>query len=598
MLLTLKVLRWSNWFSYGADNEVKLNETELTQVLGLNGSGKSSIPLILEELLFGKNSKNIKKQDIGNRFLKTPEVKAELEFSKDEVEYKIVLSRKSTLKISLYEDGEDISSHTSKDTYKMIEDIIGIDFKIFSQLIYQSSKSGLEFLTATDTQRKTFLIKLFNLEEYTKYYELFKEEYRVISKRVSSLEGSVNTITKWIESHQKDNLEPMELLEEPAPIQDGELLALKVELTDIDKTNKNINKNNEYKKMLKGIDYDLLTPVMAPDDDKHVVGEVASLQTEMRQLKAKIDKVEKLKGKCPTCLQDIDLEFQTKLMEEAKAEYNKCLETKKAHEEWLKGNDLMAKDYRKHMAAVAEFEKLTTLIDESMPSEIIDESALKQKIKDVGNEILAQRMKIAEVKEHNQKATKHNAEIEYIGEQLEKYEKELNDSLTKLESARDSLNSIDILRKSFSTSGLVSYKIEFLVKDLENEINNYLSELSYGRFQIEFALSGEKLNVNIIDNGDIIAITALSSGELARVNISTLLAIRKLMAQLSKTKINLLFLDEVMGVLDSDGREKLIEILLEEHGLNTFLVSHEYTHPLLEKIQVVKEENISRIENG
>jgi len=30
--------------------------------------------------------------------------------------------------------------------------------------------------------------------------------------------------------------------------------------------------------------------------------------------------------------------------------------------------------------------------------------------------------------------------------------------------------------------------------------------------------------------------------------------------------------------------------------LNTYIVSHEWTHPLLDKIEVVKKENISRLE--
>ena len=56
-----------------------------------------------------------------------------------------------------------------------------------------------------------------------------------------------------------------------------------------------------------------------------------------------------------------------------------------------------------------------------------------------------------------------------------------------------------------------------------------------------------------------------------------------------------LFLDEVIGVLDDTGREKLIEVLLAE-DLNTYIVSHGWTHPLLEKTEVIKEENISRLE--
>jgi len=87
----------------------------------------------------------------------------------------------------------------------------------------------------------------------------------------------------------------------------------------------------------------------------------------------------------------------------------------------------------------------------------------------------------------------------------------------------------------------------------------------------------------------------MSAGELARVTTATLLAIRKLMASLSKSKINLLFLDETIDVLDDEGKERLIDILVREEDLNIFLVSHGYSHPLLEKLSVVKTNNISRI---
>ena len=88
----------------------------------------------------------------------------------------------------------------------------------------------------------------------------------------------------------------------------------------------------------------------------------------------------------------------------------------------------------------------------------------------------------------------------------------------------------------------------------------------------------------------------MSSGELTRVNTATLVAIRKLMSSISKSRINVLFLDEVINVLDEQGREKLVEVLLQEEGLNTYIVSHGWTHPLLEKIEVIKEDNISRLE--
>ena len=168
---------------------------------------------------------------------------------------------------------------------------------------------------------------------------------------------------------------------------------------------------------------------------------------------------------------------------------------------------------------------------------------------------------------------------------------------TELSGISFRLNILQILQKTFSTNGLIAYKIECLVKDLEILANEYLAELSDGRFQLTFKIAGgDKLNVVISDNGNDIDILALSGGERARVNTATLLAIRKLMQSLSSVRINLLILDETIDSLDVDGKEKLVEILVKEQELNTFIVSHGFTHPLLEKISVIKEQNISRLE--
>jgi len=163
-MITFKEIRWGNAFSYGIDNTIKLDSAPLTQIVGKNGHGKSSIALILEEVLYNQNSKKIKKADILNRYSSDKSYSIELDFNKDNSEYTIKTNRSTTsTTIKLYKDGKDISSHTSTNTYKQIEGIIGFDHKTFSQIVYQSSVSSLEFLTATDTARKKFLIELLNL---------------------------------------------------------------------------------------------------------------------------------------------------------------------------------------------------------------------------------------------------------------------------------------------------------------------------------------------------------------------------------------------------------------------------------------------------
>ena len=135
-MIILQKLKWDNCFSYGEDNEIDLSKSTLTQLVGTNGVGKSSIPLILEEVLFNKNSKNVKKADIANRYVNKG-YDISLDFSIDNDTYCISVSRRATLKCKLTKNGEDISSHTASNTYKTLNELLGIDFKTFSQLVYR-----------------------------------------------------------------------------------------------------------------------------------------------------------------------------------------------------------------------------------------------------------------------------------------------------------------------------------------------------------------------------------------------------------------------------------------------------------------------------
>ena len=253
-MITLKTLRWDNCFSYGENNQVDLSDNKLTQIIGINGVGKSSIPLILEEILFNKNSKGVKKADIANRNVGKGYT-IFLSFEKDGEEYEIHLDRKNNLKLKLLKDGQDISSHTATNTYKTLNEIIGIDFKTFSQVVYQNTNASLQFLTATDTNRKKFLIDLLNLDEYVELFETFKVESKNAEDALSVAKGKLSTIEKWLENNKLTSMIPKVLLNLPKPLEEDEksLRQLLTELENISSKNKKISQNNQYKNLLKGI---------------------------------------------------------------------------------------------------------------------------------------------------------------------------------------------------------------------------------------------------------------------------------------------------------------------------------------------------------
>jgi len=602
-MITFKEIRWGNAFSYGIDNTIKLDSAPLTQIVGKNGHGKSSIALILEEVLYNQNSKKIKKADILNRYSSDKSYSIELDFNKDNSEYTIKTNRSITsTTIKLYKDGKDISSHTSTNTYKQIEGIIGFDHKTFSQIVYQSSVSSLEFLTATDTARKKFLIELLNLSIYTKASERFKELASDANKQVDAVQAKLSTVRAWLTKYEKEDLTLKQLEEEPnAP---SELVSkatlLKHELTNIESTNKKIVQNNTYKQVLSKIVVD--DPVPEKVDDSVLAGLKTKLANKEYQLKEGITLSKKCSGptiKCPTCSQDMDNSTMFSLVEQFnvnKVGLEEDIINIKAE---IKTLDSKVTNYQSYQKNFSEWEKYYALIDNDLTSEVLDKNELFSKITELEKAINEINSAITKVRNRNKTVNEHNSKVTVISSQMTDMRSELAEYTTELVTHTSELSNLQVLVKAFSTTGLVAYKIECLVKDLETLTNEYLAELADGRFQLSFKIaSSDKLNVVITDNGHDVDILALSSGERARVNVATLLAIRKLMQTLSNSRTNLLILDETVENLDAEGKEKLIEVLLKEENLNTFLISHGFSHPLLEKLQVVKQRNISRIDNG
>ena len=593
-MIKLKKLKWSNCFSYGENNELDLSSDTLTQLVGTNGTGKSSIPLILEEVLFNKNSKGIKKADIANRKIDKG-YSINLTFAVNDDEYILDVSRKGSIKCRLWKNDEDISSHTATNTYKTLEEILGIDFKTFSQIVYQNTNASLQFLTATDTNRKKFLIDLLQLDNYVKYFEVFKEMSRELGTEISSVQGKLSTIEKWLNDNKLEDTSLLPKLDLPFYSEEDEkrLRSLQVEFENITQTNKKINTNNYWKEQLELIDLDKY---------KMIYGEVESydhLQEDLGKWRAVAFQT-KFEGTdeevCPTCGQEVDSNLINQMQKKQETEINEAeekIQSIRAEINTIKSNNenITERDNKKK-----EWEDCYRSIDQSLPSEILSAENLQQSIDDLETTISEQKQKLQEIIEENTNRERHNTRIGIIQEQTQEFENELDYFLERLNLIEDKLSCTDILKKAFSTNGLLAYKIENLVKDLEELTNEYLAELSDGRFNLQFVVLNDKLNVELDDNGKPVDILSLSAGELARVNTSTLLAIRKLMSSISKSRINVLFLDEVTNVLDETGKEKLVEILLGEEELNTYIVSHGWTHPLLSKVEVIKTDDISRLE--
>ncbi len=357
-MIILKTLKWSNCFSYGSDNSLDLEKDLIVQLVGTNGTGKSSIPLLIEEALFNKNSKGIKKVDIVNRNSDAGGYSISLDFLVDDLNYNISVERKGSIKVVLTCDGEDISSHTATNTFKTVQNVIGMDFKTFSQLVYQSTTSSLQFLTATDTNRKKFLIELLNLDKYLTLFDNFKVAHKEASNEVAEIRGSMETIQSWVDTNPIQSTTKKVLLELPdAPeglISERALVTSKLEnILDI---NNKININNQYKSQLSELSATELTnEVEMPEGIGELNEEFTSLRTIIDQANTVIRKIEKLGDSCPTCLQEIDSDKTEELLSEQKSVVSVSSKRKNEVQNLVINLKKQLQVYKNHQSEIEKF---------------------------------------------------------------------------------------------------------------------------------------------------------------------------------------------------------------------------------------------------
>ena len=611
-MITLNKLSISNMFSYGQNNEIDLSSNKITQLTAPNGSGKSSIALILQELLYSKNIKNIKKADILNRYIKGDTWSGKLDFTVEDRKYVVEVKRtKNQSKVKFFEQIDskiiDLTEHKIPDTYKKIQELIGLDFEIFSQLTYQSSTDLLEFLKATDTNRKKFLINLFNLEKYPNIGEIIKLKLSESEKTSFKLDGELKSVKDYLNNsliEDKKSLVEVPIVNENIR---NQLATEKNKINEYESLCKKIDKNNLYIKEREELTFNI--SLSEPENITHIYNNQKELNDEVTAISISQKNLEKaladldITDKCYACGQSIDnsqsVHLKSNLEEDLfknRSRSSQLLTTSIDLENNIKKYENKVKDWENNKKDIEKFEQLSQFIDTTIPTEYPDFNTLKNDIQVLQDELKIQEIQREDAIESNEKIKTHNTKVDTLIEQKRYFlarQELLNNDILNLKSKIKNLN---ILRKAFSTTGIVAFKLENLTKELEIVINDYLSNLSDGQFQVVFRLTGEKLNIIVINNGQESPIETVSGGEFSRIQTAILLAIRNVLSKIGGNYINLLFLDEITGVLDEAGKEKLIEILQEENNLNIFLISHDFTHPLIDKINIIKNNNISCLE--
>lgn len=605
--IKIKQMKFSNILSYGDNNVIDFCSNPVTQLVGKNGAGKSSIATILEEGLYNKNSRGIKKDALFNWNSSTKAYSIEITFLKDDVEYIVSKEVKSTAKLKFTKNGEDISGHTATQTYKAIEDTIGCDFTTFTKLVYQSIGSSLDFLRTTDANRKTFLTGLFSHEIYKETSEDIKKDAKIVKSQLDTMTGKLSgiqaTITRagTVKQVEQQKVEVPEFDETPFREQ---ITQAKVQAALANESKAKITKMRNLDKDVQAAEksFEPYKNLPAPTD---VAQELQQVTRDLTLVSAEADKVKKRYQSfkkqaevcdCPTCGKPMDVSDSVKAAEIAKQEYQPLFEKRTDLEDEAAKLRISKKDYDLYAAAKKKLDTAIKAREDfisdlgELPADVGDILAESDKlITELTKKISAMKSEVELAIEFNNSVDLANAKYKAVQEQLEAANKDL--SAVESEVARLTLELADLEVLVTSFKDLVAYKLEHSVKVFEELINKYLSIITAGKFALGFELDSTKLLVVIYNDGTKTSMESCSTGQQHRIQLATLLAIRSLMSAISKVNINLLFLDEVISFIDAQGINTLVELLNEEYELNSYLVSHGHTHPLAKVITVEQDED-------
>lgn len=551
--LFFKELSLTNFLSFGnSPTIIDLSEIGTVaieghnlDVVGSNGSGKSTIINALCYALFNKPFDNISLQRLINstNAAKSTRMEVSLSFTRDNIEYEIIRARGESYTINLFKDGVDITPGKGvTECDALIEQIIGVSYDLFTKTIIFSG-SSVAFLQLPVAQQRTQIEELFNITLLSEKAKLLKDNIRTSEGDLKVQEAIYSQELLAIELHQKH-------------IADAQARVTKWEQTRMLETS-GINKTLST---ISNVDFEL--EQLLHDEKTSLAQEQSALKIKLTPAKKDYDALVKsvqallvqqehlVEAKCPYCLQQFaDAPLKLSSLETA-------IETS--------GTQLIALEEQ-----VQELEAQSKILAARVleVSEAIQHPNLKELLAARENAAVLQ-AKLLDLLNAQNPHTEAVQRLELEG--CSAANAELVDKLKKRLEHMAFLLKLLTSKDSFLRRRIISRTIPFL----NTRINHYTSQLGLPHV-VKFDAD---LSCTVSEFGRDLDFGNLSAGEKKRVNTGMALAFRDVLHHLH-AKSNLLIIDELDGALDSSGIDAIVRILKEksrDEALGIYVISH---HP-------------------
>jgi DNA repair exonuclease SbcCD ATPase subunit len=545
-MLCINKIRYKNFLSSGNTfTEIDFTKTKTTLIVGKNGEGKSTTHSALIFGLYGKSNRNTTKRQLLNAINKKDLV-VQVFFNIDGKDYKVVRGISPNIFEIWVNDVKQEELSAVKDQQKHLEqNILKMSFKTFNQVVVLGSNSFIPFMQLSASDRRDLVEELLDIRIFSSMNSIIKEKIKNLEKTHNEIVFKKNSVAEKINMQQNfiDSLN-----------KDAKQVILKKNknITNLEQENDNITEQ-------------IQTTLTELEIQKEKINKISFSPKKIKSLLSIEGKLEQKKSNiisnvnfftqnetCPTCKQDLHVDFKNKKIEDLKSEL---------------------------LELNSGFEDLKKSLHEEEVKEI--------KLKDISNTITELNSSILE----NQNKIKNNNKI------IKNIKEEINEILFKIENQNEETKKLNLLLKEeeklfkselkckevshyfqfahllMKDGGIKSKIIEKYLPIINTEINRYLQLMD---LYLNFTLDEDfKESVKTPIHEDF-SYGSFSEGEKQRISLSILFAWREVARLKNSINCNLLFLDEVFdSSLDSEGTEYLLKIInYVVKDTNIFVISH------------------------
>lgn len=567
-MIVFKNIKWKNLLSTGNQfTEINLHNVDPTLIVGVNGSGKSSLLDALTFVLYGKPFRNINKPQLLNTITKR-ELLVEITFTIGKNDYLIRRGMKPNVFEVYCNDVLLNQAADVRDYQETLEkQILKSNYKTFCQVDILGSASFVPFMQLPAAQRRAVIEDLLDLQVFTTMNTLLKEQiaYNTSSITRNEYEKKMNDeMIQVIKNH----------LEQTRTKSDR---YIREKQTAIDDLNNKLESTKRTMAEIKDRVDEIQSTMCDEKKLKKKSEQFKELETQLSTKKALLQQEIKFfeqHDSCPTCKQEISSDLRCDSIGNTNSKLEELDQTLvdlqirlNKHEE--KVNEFFTKENEKQrlLTEYRSHHQVTLHTEEQIDSLQRDINTAKKEIESISTSQVAD---------------------------LEQKRQTLIEEYNELQDIKKTLSIASSLLKD---GGIKTKIINQYVPIINKLINKYLSAMD---FFVDFQLNSQFEETIKSRHRDEFSYASFSEGEKQKIDLALLFTWRAVAKLRNSMSTNLLILDEVLdGSLDTNALDMLMTILDSvSENTSLFIISHRenMSEKFPNVIKFVKHKNFSHIE--